>query len=206
MYLEALIDDGRRLFPFFAKFPLGFYLAGGTALALQIGHRISVDFDFFSDDYISKELLGKLKKTFSDFEVRVSVNNPDELTVFVNGIKLTFLRYPFPVLEKFLDLDGVTMLGVKEIAATKAYTIGRRGSLKDYLDIYFILQDGMTTLDDILKLAERKYGNDFNARLFLEQLIYLEDVPEVKISFLKEPVSKKQLEEFLASEVKKLNF
>lgn len=205
MHLEALTNDGRKLFSFFAKLSPEFYLAGGTALALQIGHRVSVDFDFFSDDYISKELLGKVKKVFSDFEVLVSVNNPDELTVFAGGIKVTFLRYTFPVIEKLAELDGVKVLDAAEIAATKAYTIGRRGSLKDYVDVYFALRDRITTLDDILELAEKKYGSEFNSRLFLEQLVYLEDVPEVEVNFLKEPVNKKQLEEFFISEVKKVN-
>ena len=80
MHTEALTEHSKKLFPQLAQFQ-GFDLAGGTALALQIGHRISVDFDFFSEREIEKSLGEKVKKIFAGYSVSVSVNDPGELTV-----------------------------------------------------------------------------------------------------------------------------
>lgn len=204
MYPEVLTEEGKKLWPLFGKIPSDFYLAGGTALALQIGHRVSVDFDFFMDDYLPKPLLFKINKIFSGCSLNVSVNNPDELTVFVDGIKLTFLRYPFLPVRELIDFEGIKLLDAIEIAVTKAYTIGRRGSFKDYVDVYFVLVDGLTNLEEIIGLAERKYSSDFNARLFLEQLVYFEDISDENIRFLKEPVDKETIKKFFENEIGKI--
>lgn len=200
---EALTKSGKEIFPLLGKFG-DFYLAGGTALALQIGHRISVDFDLFSEKNINRSLFNKVKIIFAGKKVIPSVNNPDELTVFINGVKTTFLSYPFPVESGFAHYNSVKLLNPKEIAATKAYTIGRRGSLKDYIDLYFIISGKIATLDEIIKMANEKFGEEFNDRLFLEQLVYFKDIEEANIQFLKKPVSKIDLEKFFRSEVGKI--
>ena len=207
MHREALTKEAIQLFSKLKEFD-GFYLAGGTALALQIGHRISVDFDLFCRDDISKNLLDKVKKIFSEFKGNISpiINNPDELSVLIGGVKATFLKYPFPVLNNFVDWNGLKILDIPELSATKAYTIGRRGSFKDYVDLFFVLSENYSNLDQIIELAEKKYGNEFNSRLFLEQLVYLDDVEETSILFLKKPVDKKQIEDFFAQEVRRIEF
>src|ERR1700675_1718197 len=98
MHQEVITNEGAALLPVLSRFH-GFYLAGGTALALQIGHRISVDFDLFTDDDIDRALLQRARHVFSGADISPLVNNADELTLLVNGVKVTFLRYPFPPLE-----------------------------------------------------------------------------------------------------------
>jgi predicted nucleotidyltransferase component of viral defense system len=203
MHQEALTEKAKEILPVLRNFN-NFYLAGGTALALQIGHRISVDFDLFSGEEIDKNLFPKVRKIFYDNEIVLSVNNPDELTVFVDGLKITFLKYPFPLIFDLVDCEGIGLLSVKEIAATKAYTISRRGSLKDYADLFFIVSKKHATLEEIIEISGKKYGNEFNARLFLEQLIFLEDIEEVEIEFLKESVTKKEIEIFFTEAIKKI--
>ncbi len=203
MYQEVLNDKGKIIFPYLEKFK-DFYLAGGTALALQMGHRISIDFDFFCDKKISKTLLNKVRKVFENKTVIPLVNNTDELTVLVEDVKITFLKYPFPVLHQLIDCDGLNLLSIKEIASTKAYSIGRRGVLKDYVDLYFIISKKEATLEEIIKISEKKYGDIFNARLFLEQLIDVKNVEDTDIVFLKEKVNKKTLELFFEKEIGKL--
>ena len=184
MRQEALTNKGQEIFSWLENFK-DYYLAGGTALALQIGHRISVDFDLFYSENIPKDLLRKIKTIFKQSPVAVSVNNPDELSVFIDGTKISFIKYPFPVLLPFVEINSVKLLSVKELAATKSYTIGRRGSFKDYVDLFFILQEGHSSLEEILDLAEKKYGEEFNGRLFLEQLTYTQDVEDAEIILLK---------------------
>jgi len=203
MHLEVIPKENKNIFLKLDNFK-DFYLAGGTALALQIGHRISVDFDFFFDNEISKNLLSKVKKVFQDDKITISVNNSDELTVFVNGIKLTFLKYPFPAIFDFIEYENIKLLEIKEIAASKAYTIGRRGSYKDYIDLYYILSENYSDINKITEIAEKKYKDEFNVRLFLEQLIYLDDVVDKNIIFLKDKISKKELKIFFEQEIKKI--
>ena len=207
MHQEALTKKGLELLPKLKQFE-GFYLAGGTALALQIGHRTSVDFDLFCQDNIPKKLLVEVTKIFPEFKGDISplINNPEELSLLINEVKITFLNYPFPVLNNFVDWDGLKMLDIPELSATKAYTIGRRGLFKDYIDLFFVLSGNYTNLDQIMQLADKKYGKEFNSRLFLEQLIYLDDVEETGIIFLKQPVDKKQIEAFFVQQVKQIKF
>lgn len=204
MHREALSDPSKLIWERLKEFPM-FYLAGGTALALQIGHRISVDFDLFSSAEIEKSLLAKVKRIYADASVNVSVNSADELTVFINDIKLTFLYYPFSLLFELVHDDGLALLSVKEIAATKAYTIGRRGSYKDYIDLFFIIQERHAALPEIIAMAAKKYGTAFNDRLFLEQLVYLDDIEDVQIQQLRgAPLDKAAIEKFFTEEIKKI--
>lgn len=204
MHEEALTATGKKLFPKLKQFS-SFYLAGGTALALQLGHRISDDFDLFSKDEIPKTLLLKVKNVFKDTTIVLSINNPDELTVFVDTVKITFIRYPFLIVLPLRTHKGLELLETKEIAATKAYTLGRRGEYKDYIDLYFLLVEEHVSLEEIITLAEKKYGHEFNARLFLEQLVYLEDIEETDIQFLKEEISKAKLTDFFEQAVARMS-
>jgi predicted nucleotidyltransferase component of viral defense system len=199
---SALTEEGKKIFPMLGKFN-GFYLAGGTGLALQIGHRVSVDFDLFSQDKISKNLLKEVEKVFVGCEIKISVNNSDELTVFVDGVKITFLYYPFSVYSKYIETKGTKIITPESIAFTKAYSIGRRGAYKDYVDLFFLLEEGYISLEDIILNCQKIFGDGFSDRLFLEQLVYMDDVDEAEIPFLRKKISKKDLEAYFAEEVGK---
>jgi predicted nucleotidyltransferase component of viral defense system len=202
MHREVLIKRAAELFGTLSRFS-GFYLAGGTALALQIGHRVSVDLDLFADKDIERSLLPRVQRVFSDAaSIAPLINNPDELTVLVDDVKITFFKYPFQTFDPFVIYEHVPVLSVREIAATKAYTIGRRGAFKDYIDLYFILWDQHATLTDIIDIAEKKFGFEFNSRLFLEQLVFLDDVEDTDIQFLKHPVTRPELLSFFEANIR----
>lgn len=203
MHQEVLEQKNLKVFSLLKNFP-GFYLAGGTALAIQLGHRRSIDFDLFSNKKIPADLLKKVERIFAGWRVKILVNNSDELTVTADDIKVTFLFYPFPVLLQLKEFQGIKLLAAKEIAATKAYTIGRRGSFKDYVDLYFILNEKVSNLEEIIKMAGKKYAENFNARLFLEQLVYLKDVEDVDIVFIKEPITKTNIASFFAKMISQI--
>jgi hypothetical protein len=202
MHREVLTKRAAELFGTLSRFP-SFYLAGGTALALQIGHRVSVDFDLFADKDIEPSLLPRVQRVFSDAaSIAPLINNPDELTVLVDDVKITFLKYPFQTFDPFVIYEHVPLLSVREIAATKAYTIGGRGAFKDYIDLYFILSDQHATLTDIIDIAEKKFGFEFNSRQFLEQLVFLDDVEDTDIQFLKHPVTRPELLGFFEANIR----
>ena len=203
MHQEAITLKARKIFDRFGNFP-NFYLAGGTGLALQLGHRVSVDFDFFWDKDVPKGLLAKVRRVFKNSKIEVIINHSEQLTVTIEGVNTSFIKYLFPVTSEFIEYQKVKILPINEIAAMKAYTLGRRATLKDYVDLYFVLEEKVVTLKGIINLCEQKYKEEFDPRLFLEQLIYSEDIEEIDIQFLKRKVDKLQIEKFFEKEVKKI--
>ena len=99
---------------------------------------------------------------------------------------------------------GIKFLSIPEIAAAKAYTIGRRITFKDYIDLYFILRGKFVFLRNLIAICKKKYKGEFNERLFLEQLISLEEAEETPIEFLRKPITKRTMAEFFKKEIKKL--
>jgi hypothetical protein len=202
MHLEALNNKTKTAWGK-CNFLDGFYLAGGTALALQIGHRISVDLDFFSTEPIKKTLLAKIEKVFGT--VNVLVNDKNELTVSVDEVKITCLHYPFPLLYPNVPTYIRPLANIKDIASIKAYTLGRRRSLKDYVDLYFIFSNNLCSLNETIADSRQKYGSAFNDRLFLEQLLSPEDLEEEQINWLVEKPNIEQIKEYFTDLIKQTN-
>lgn len=179
-----------------------FYLVGGTALALQLGHRRSIDFDLFSAKPLPARLLEQVKRASAPLSVVVTYRSPEQLNVLIGDVKTTFLFFPYPVIDSFIVYRGLLLASIREIAAMKAFAIGKRLSFKDYVDWYFMLKEKQITLPDVIALAQKKFGGDFNDRLFLGQLVSLSDIPTQTIDFLREAVDKEEIERFLESEIK----
>lgn len=203
MHLEAINSKGQKILKKLKNFPQ-FYLAGGTALALQIGHRISEDFDLFSEKDIPSNLIQKIEKVFKDEKIKVVISHPEQLSLIIGKSKVEFIKYPFPLILDVVEYEKVKIAQVCEIGAMKAYNLGRRASYKDYIDLFFIISEGHCSLSKIIKICKKKFKEKFDQRLFLEELVYLEDVKEEPINFLKKKVSKKEIEKFFQKEIKKI--
>lgn len=203
MYQEAINSKRQEIFQKLKNFPQ-FYLVGGTALALQIGHRMSDDFDLFSDKDIPADLLGEVEKIFKNSKITIIINHSEQLSFIVNETKVGFVKYPFSLISDLTEYQEVKMSKISEIAAIKAYTIGRRATYKDYIDLYFIFSEKHSSLLDVIETSKEKFKENFDPRLFLEQLVYLEDIQEEPIQFLKKKPSKKELEIFFQEEIKKV--
>ncbi len=145
-------------------------LVGGTSLALQIGHRISVDIDLFGKldaDRIS--IISELKKIG---EVK-TLHYTDSINVFiVNGIKVDIVNYPYPWLNTVINQDNLNLAGIKDIAAMKLAAIIGRGTMKDFIDLYFLLKQ--FSLNQILEFYKQKY-KDGSVFLVLKSLSYFND-------------------------------
>lgn len=154
----------------------GFILAGDTALALQLVHRKSFDFDFFSSTPIAGSLLEKLSKAI--LIANISVDTPDELTFFTeSAVKITIVYYPFGYAFPFEKLEnGLALFATRDIAIQKAYTIGRRGEYRDYFDLYTILKNNLMSLPELISKTKKIYGSVFEEKIFLEQLVYFGDL------------------------------
>ena len=153
---DLLIADFQKHLQPFLK---NFYLSGGTALSLQIGHRESEDLDFFSEKDFDPILIEQELRKIGDLEQ----TELDKITLntYLEEVKLQFLGYPYRLLEPLHDWHGIQISSVIDIACTKLQTVGMRGSKKDFVDIYFILQQ--FTLQELLRAVEKKYAAvDYN--------------------------------------------
>lgn len=195
-----------------------FYMAGGTGLAMQIQHRRSLDIDLFQIGNEEKIPLRSIEngmiKAFGRHHLKPMVRLVDQVTWEVHGIQVTFCAYPFPLLYQLQDgmkidrrLAGLRLADPREIALMKAYAIGRRTTFRDYLDLYYVLQRGIATLESITDEASRKFvvqgDRVFSGRLFLEQIAYLEDLEDIETSLklLVEPVTTQEIAGFLGQKV-----
>ena len=148
-------------------------LVGGTSLALQIGHRESIDLDFFGELNIDKfEILSALNN-IGKVQIKQSTKN---INIFsVNEIKVDIVNYPYPWLEKTNLQDKLKLAGKSDIAAMKLSAITGRGSKKDFIDLYFLLQE--YSLMEIIKFYEQKY-HDGSTFLVLRSLVYFDDADQ----------------------------
>lgn len=147
-----------------------FALARGTSLALQTGHRNSIDIDLFGKSEIDHDLFFDILGNFGNVEI--SRNTKNIFIVEVNGIKVDFVNYKYPLLDEIVVGDGIRMFSKKDIAAMKIAAITGRGSKKDFIDLYFLLND--FSLLEIMGYYNQKYhdGSEFMA---LKSLAYFED-------------------------------
>ncbi len=201
MHEEVLTPYANKLFPLLSKFK-EYYLVGGTALALQIGHRISVDFDMFTHQKLSSGLLQKIKKVFRGYTANITYRSAEQINLIISGVKCTFFSYQYPILEQFVMYRHVPLASIREIAAMKALAVGKRLAYKDYFDWYFLLKNNHVDIGKVITLAQKKFGGDFNDRLFLGQLSSFDDVPTQKIDFLGKSVSRNAIETTIAKKIK----
>jgi len=130
-------------------------LAGGTALALQMGHRISYDLDFFTEKDFSVDVaIATVRKTGLPF--RVTSEGDGTLNAEINGIKVSLFRYDHPFLENPLVVDGIRIAGILDIAAMKVIAISQRGLKRDFVDLFFILRE--EAFQTIAEHMVRRYG------------------------------------------------
>lgn len=174
MHEEILTKEQMKLLPALGKFVRSFGLVGGTAVALQIGHRRSIDFDLFSFKSF-QNLSVKEKFTRHSKIDEILVNKKGEFTFMARGVKFTFFHYPFLIdYPKHFD-HLVRMPDLLTLAAMKAYALGQRAKWKDYVDLYFILEK-YHKLAAITDKAKSLFGQEFNAKIFRTQLAFFKDV------------------------------
>ena len=173
MYTEILDSDQLGLQQTMKLFRKEFYLVGGTAIALQIGHRRSIDFDMFTPKPFGKKKVLNVFKNAGK-QVLVTRQVSEQLNLVVDKVKITFFEYPYQVETDTSDTT-FRIPNLLALAAMKAFALGRRSKWKDYVDLYFLFRDRYS-LSDVISKAEGIYGNEFSAKLFRSQLAYHADI------------------------------
>ncbi len=174
MHKEVLSEEQVKITPLLKEFSDEFGLVGGTAIALFLGHRESIDFDLFSvKEFDNLNIKRKISKHGSI--ERIITDENGQYTLVVNRVKITFLHYPF--LIKFSNDFGdiIKTPDLLTLAAMKAYVLGRRVKWKDYVDLYFIFKE-RHSFTEVIKKAKAIFGNEFNEKIFRTQLAYFDDI------------------------------
>jgi hypothetical protein len=197
---EILTQEQVKLLPVLKPFLRNFGLVGGTAIALHIGHRRSVDFDMFSNKKFSNFEVGKRIKEKTKID-KVIIDKLDEFTFVAEEVKFTFFRYIYEIEYSQKAGSIVKMPDLLTLAAMKAFALGRRTKWKDYVDLYFIMRD-FYGINEIVKRGKEIFGSEFNDKIFKVQLSYFKDINyEETVKFMpgfetSDKVIKKKLIEF----------
>ena len=157
MFKQTLFPDTFRAIQLTSQIPViqRAYLAGGTALALQIGHRMSVDLDFFTQEVFDENMLGADLKRFSEFKLGQKAWRT--IMGHIGETAFSLFYYEYPMLDKTESFEGIHLAGKKDIAAMKMHALADRGTKRDFIDMYFLAKE--YSLDKILEFYDLKYGN-----------------------------------------------
>jgi hypothetical protein len=196
MHNQILTKDQVVLLPYLKVFNRSFYLVEGTAIALHIGHRRSIDFDLVTLSKLRKSEIRSRLTHFPFKQIRLS-EDTDQLHIIINGIKTTFFNFPYPIdhpakVEQYISIPTLLTL-----SSMKAFALGRRAKWKDYVDLYFILKDHYT-IGEISKEADKNFGELFSEKLFREQLAFHKDIDYSEpVEFLLPAPTDEEIKQFL---------
>lgn len=156
MFTKTILPDTLRAIKLSATIPTiqRAYLAGGTALALQMGHRVSVDLDFFTQEKFDENLVATELSNFPEF----TEDQRAWATVLgkISKTKFSIFYYKHKLIDQMLDFEGIKLAGKKDIAAMKIHAISDRGLKRDFIDVFLLSKE--FTLDQMLDFYEEKYG------------------------------------------------
>lgn len=185
LYLDVLDEPRRKVFEKLSVFTrYGGVLAGGTAMALQLNHRRSEDFDIFFPNLITKQLRRKLI-SITERPINIRLDNSRQLTLSdKDGIKVTLVIHEFAPLYPVVKTASLPLFHLSDLASNKAFTVGKRGVWRDYADLFYLLKLKLVSLEQIIEETEKRFGDLFSAKLFLEQLVYNKDIFDFEIDYI----------------------
>lgn len=201
MFAETVSPATQRILAALTKEPFvqKYYLAGGTALALQYGHRISYDLDFFSEHPADKHVIAKRLAACGKLEIKQ--NDQGTFNGLLDDVKISFFVYPYKLLKPARQVFGVAVAHQLDCACMKLDAIGSRGLRRDFFDLYMVLQE--FTLDDLLQAFQKKYsGAQINTFHLLRSLTYFVDADEDRAVNLLQPLDWEQVKTFFIDQVR----
>jgi Nucleotidyl transferase AbiEii toxin, Type IV TA system len=205
MFEESVLDTrARRLLRMLGSLlcPRGFFLVGGTALALHCGHRKSDDLDFFTrEPFDVDRLLGDLEAALKNELIRVIGRANNTLNLAINGIRVDVIRYRYHLLRPTIREESWDRLDVPDIAAMKLAAIAARGSKKDFIDLYFILRQ--FSLDEVVGFYEAKFPGHESFHV-IKSLTWFDDAEREPGPIMLEPVEWAGVKETIRAAVRRL--
>ena len=207
--LDALSAPARQLFEALQGAAIWdeFYLAGGTGLALQIGHRLSADFAFFSATNPlgarQREVIRRLLAPFAPVEVEAEEDGT--LRLALGDVPISFFRYEYPLVAPLVEHDRVRLASPLDIGLMKLGAVVGRGRKKDFFDLYFLSGEGLS-LEAILVAAPRKFSGvrDFPVQA-IRALVYFEDAEDEETPRLLRPADWQAVKRYFSEEVSRIS-
>ena len=186
-----------------AEITTGWVLAGGTGLALQLGHRLSKDLDFFRAGPLDSE---ELTAALGGVEpVTVQGRSAGTLHVAMKGLRVSFLSAEASLLFGGTSYRGLVVADPRDIAVMKVVAIGGRGSRKDFVDLFFYLRSG-GSLQTVFEMVHRRFADvDFNEYHLLRSLAFFEDAETEPMPRMLRRVAWSEVKKAIAAEVRRLS-
>lgn len=178
-----------------------FYLAGGTGLAFQLKHRLSLDLDFFTRKDINNKILIQKLKNLGKLSIEKEAEN--SVNGYFNRTRITFLKYDYPCLFSFKEIQGIKVADSRDIGCMKIDAISSRGTKRDFIDIFCICQK-VISFDKLIKLFKRKYKSiNYNIIHIFKSMTYFEDAEGDPMPKMIVPISWKEIKKYFKEEAKK---
>lgn len=197
LHIEILTSEQKKLLPMIGKFSDNFYLVGGTAIALYLGHRQSIDFDLFTNKKLNNASIHSRIRRSGITGYNKLYEAFDQIHLIINGVKITFFDFPFIIPHRRKFNSVIPIPSLLDLAAMKAFAFGGRGKWKDYVDMYFILKEKYT-LEKVILRTEKLFNEKFNGKLFCMQLTYYDDISfEEDIVYKRDYPKKDKIKDFL---------
>lgn len=185
------------------EFVSKYYLGGGTALSLQLGHRFSHDLDFFAKVAAPPEVIIARVKELGTLEV--FQNDYRTFNGSLNGVKLSFFEYPYNMINDPVNFQGVDIASIIDIGCIKLDAISSRGKKRDFIDLFFILRS-QTKLPDLFRALDNKYaGVTLNKLHIFKSLVYFEDAETDEMPQMLEKLEWSDVKLFFEAEVRRLS-
>ncbi|MBM3700366.1 MAG: nucleotidyl transferase AbiEii/AbiGii toxin family protein [Actinobacteria bacterium] len=175
-----------------------YYLAGGTGLAFQLKHRLSIDLDFFSNKDIDTKMLIQNLKNLG--KISVEKESQNSMAGYFNSTLVSFIKYDYPCLFAFKEINGVSVADPRDIGCMKIDAISSRGTKRDFIDLFFICKLVLPAVK-LLNLFKKKYvAVNFNMIHILKSLLYFEDAEKEPLPKMIKTVSWDEVKEFFLKE------
>ena len=174
MHTEILTKNQVELLKHIEKFCRKFYLVGGTAIALHLGHRRSLDFDLFCQTDLLKSQIRKKLVQFPFKQIKL-FEDADQMHFLIHNVKITFFSFPYPIEHPIKIGRLISIPTLLTLASMKAFALGRRAKWKDYINLFFILRDHYT-IEEVSNEAVKNFGQLFSEKLFREQVAFHKDI------------------------------
>jgi len=179
-----------------------FLLVGGTSLALQIGHRKSIDLDLFADNNKNEIDLEAIPDAIKHLgNIDIFHKRKSLLQLFLNDVKVDFVSYRYEFIEKPLLKDGLKLASIPDIGAMKLSAITGRGSKKDFIDLYFLLR--MHTLPELFDFYRKKYPDSADFMVY-KSLSYFVDADAEEMPEMLEPIEWENVKKTIDEEVNRM--
>jgi hypothetical protein len=205
LFWNTITPGMRQILGGFLKSEPGakFYLAGGTALALQLGHRLSVDLDFFSPTDDIPTIRPALEKALASFHPLLADSSWGNLVYLVQNVRVGFYGYGYGLSAPLVETTEARLASVEDIALMKLDALLARAARKDFYDLYFICQK--IPLRKILDLAPQKYPStrDFETQT-VKRLVYFENAEQDIDPQLLHPVTWGQVKDYFIKQSKQI--